>query len=83
MAAVGFDEQFEEIARDLTGIGDAAVAEATRFRVAHGLVEDAMHLIRNTAPDGLESHHAWLGAVQIVNQFAHEVAHDAMEAEGQ
>jgi hypothetical protein len=77
-----FDEQFGEIARNLADVGDQAAKDAARFEVAHGLVADAMRLIRETAPGGLPADHAWLGAVQIIGQFAHEVAHDGLELEG-
>jgi hypothetical protein len=78
---MGFDEDFEEIARDLADLGESVVDDAARFRAAHDLVEDAMVLIRETAPPGLPGAHAWLGAIQIVNQFAHQVAHDALDEE--
>jgi hypothetical protein len=78
---MGFDEQFEEITRDLTSTGGSAVDDAAAFRAAHELVEGAMLIIRETAPPGLPGPHAWLGAIQIVSQFAHQVAHDALDEE--
>jgi hypothetical protein len=79
-AVTQFDDRFDEIARGLSDIGDRARRDVRRFEAAHGLVADAMRLIRETAPGGLPAPHAWLGAVQIVSEFAHRVAHEAIEA---
>jgi hypothetical protein len=78
---MGFEEQFGEIAANLSEVGDHALEEAARFELARSLIGDALRLIRETAPAGIDSAHAWLGAIQIVDQFAHEAVHDALDAE--
>lgn len=77
-----FDDGFDEITRRLADIGDRARREADTYETAREMVADAVHLVRATAPDGLPPAHAWLGAVQIVTEFAHRVAHEGMESEG-
>jgi hypothetical protein len=74
-----FDDQFDAIARDLAEVGDRVQAHC--LETADRLVADAMRLIRATAPEGLPASHAWLGAVQIVTEFAHRAAHEGMETE--
>jgi hypothetical protein len=72
-----FDDQFDALARHLDDVG----CEERCFETARELVADAVRLIRTTAPDDLPSPHAWLGAVQIVTDYAHRIAHEGMEAE--
>jgi hypothetical protein len=72
------DDQFDALSRHLGDVG----CEARLLETARDLVADAVRLVRTTAPDGLPGAHAWLGAVQIVTDYAHRVAHEALEAEG-
>jgi len=74
-----FNDQFDAIARDLADVGDRAGDRC--LQAAGDLVADAMRLVRSTAPAGLPASHAWLGAVQIVTEYAHRVAHEEMESE--